>query len=162
MIRDAKRRFRSEYASNGFVTIDLPTDDWQAFTFLLLVIRGATEEEMDAIFFDVLTLVQLATLVDKYDLTDIIEPHGDYFIGRARESDSSVMRRLGVYIWVAQVFEASNSHWELTAMAQSHCVGFKKYTIPEHNLEEETTVTPLPQWVMGMIDMDISWTMTED
>ncbi|KAH6679927.1 hypothetical protein F5X68DRAFT_244849 [Plectosphaerella plurivora] len=152
MVRDGKLRHADDYASHGYITIDLPHDDWQAFAFLLLVIRGATEEELDGIFFDILTLVQLAILIDKYDLTDIIEPYGDYFIGRARQSDHSVMRRLGVYVWVARVFEASSSHWELTAMAQNTCTGFRKYKTPDDDsLEEETTVTPLPNWVMDGI-----------
>lgn len=144
MTRDAKIRYDQELVADGYFILHMPADDWHAFALVLMALHGATDAQMADVFLDILILVQLATLADKYNIADGLAAWGDFWIDRAREQDDNILSQLGTYIWVAQVFRANHSFMELTAMAQSQCTGLRVFTMDE----DEGSVTPLPKWVM--------------
>jgi hypothetical protein len=153
MVHDAKIRQHQEYTENGYIVIDLPADDWEVFAFFLLLIRGTTETELDETFFNLVTLGNLHTMVNKWNLVDIIKPYGDYFIRRAWEDDESILGNIATYIWHAQVFGADQSHIHLTALAQSNCTGIRtaqRFFVAGDELGPiDRSAISLPKWVKG-------------
>ncbi|ESZ92957.1 hypothetical protein SBOR_6676 [Sclerotinia borealis F-4128] len=124
-----------ELASAGKVKIPLPDDDPDAFAILMCVIHGRTRSIPRDVDLDVLS--RISTLVDKYQLHEVVEIMSDRWISLLEPQLLEVhMDDLLPWLSISWVFEKSDIFKEVTRIAERQSngkIGEDRHDIPIPN-----------------------------
>ena len=126
------------------VTIPLPDDDWLAMIVILYVIHGKTTKTPRQVSLKVLR--NIAILVDKYQILEVIAIHGDLWFSRlfskipSRIPDSDTGETL-TWLAIAYVFRKPVQFRELTRLLERRC---------DHEIKVNADTLPIPDIIIGM------------
>lgn len=111
-----------ELAFAGKVEISLPDDDPDAFAILMCIIHGRTRSVPREIDLDL--LLRISTLVDKYQLREVVEIISDRWISQLEsEIPKELTDDLLPWLSIAWVFEKSSIFKETTRIAERQSKG---------------------------------------
>ncbi|APA11747.1 hypothetical protein sscle_08g065170 [Sclerotinia sclerotiorum 1980 UF-70] len=111
-----------ELAFAGKVEISLPDDDPDAFAILMCIIHGRTRSVPREIDLDLLS--RISTLVDKYQLREVVEIISDRWISQLEsEIPKELTDDLLPWLSIAWVFEKSSIFKETTRIAERQSKG---------------------------------------
>ncbi|CAD6444518.1 9e92c67b-038d-4675-a036-19ccf4c8f26d [Sclerotinia trifoliorum] len=130
-----------ELASAGKVEISLPDDDPDAFAILMCIIHGRTRSVPREIDLDLLS--RISTLVDKYQLHEVVEIMSDRWISQLEsELPEELTDDLLPWLSIAWVFEKSSIFKEITRIAERQSKG---------RIGEDRDDIPIPNRVLDAI-----------
>lgn len=135
-----------ELASAGKIEISLPDDEPDAFSILMCVIHGRTRNVPREIDLDLLS--RISTLVDKYQLHEVVEIMSDRWISLLEaELPEEFTDDLLPWLSISWVFEKPSIFKEVTRIAERQSNG---------KIGEDRDDIPIPNLVLGKIDFALS------
>ncbi|KAJ8067205.1 hypothetical protein OCU04_004570 [Sclerotinia nivalis] len=130
-----------ELASTGKVEISLPDDDPDAFAILMCIIHGRTRSVPREIDLDLLS--RISTLVDKYQLHEVVEIMSDRWISQLEfELPEEFTNDLLPWLSISWVFEKPSIFKEITRIAERQSKG---------RIGEDRDDIPIPDRVLDAI-----------
>ncbi|TGO58805.1 hypothetical protein BCON_0051g00450 [Botryotinia convoluta] len=130
-----------ELASAGKIEISLPDDDPDAFAILMCIIHGRTRNVPRQIDLDLLS--RISTLVDKYQLHEVVEIMSGRWISLLEaELPEEFTDDLLPWLSISWVFEKPSIFKEVTRIAERHSNG---------KIVEDRDDIPIPNRVLDAI-----------
>jgi hypothetical protein len=141
MLREDYFKEGLELGSTGTAEISLPDDDPDAFAILLNIIHGRTRQVPRDMDLDLLS--RISTLVDKYQLHEVVEIMSDRWIALL-ESDipEEFTDDLQAWLSISWVFEKPRIFREVTKIAERRGRG---------RVGEDRDDIPIPGRVLGKL-----------
>ncbi|KAJ9605306.1 hypothetical protein H2200_009963 [Cladophialophora chaetospira] len=112
--------------------IPLPEDNYEAMIVLLRIIHGQNSKVPRSI--DPKSLIEIATLVDKYELLDACQMHVDVWMNTSCLDHVRAWRELADWIYITWIFQKGNQFQELTRRAiweMDHYTEISEVSLPE-------------------------------
>jgi hypothetical protein len=145
---------------DGSVVIPLPDDDPDAMIILMNIVHGKTRKVPRQIDLDL--LVELANLVDYYQMLEVVEPWSDFWVQRQKHLKSDwawalihpyVHRYALERLWISWVFqrpvEFKTTSWRIQRQGQDDQEWPVDSNVPAE-LEQEAEKLPIPQSILSM------------
>lgn len=128
-----------ELAANGKAEISLPDDDSDAFAILMYIIHGQTRSIPRKVDLDL--LLRISTLVDKYQLHEVVEIMSDRWISQLEHKvPHNFTEDLLPWLSISWVFEKPKIFKKVTSIAEQQGKG---------RIGEDKDDIPIPNQVVG-------------
>jgi hypothetical protein len=141
MLREDNFKEGLELGSTGKAEISLPDDDPDAFAILLNIIHGRTRQVPRDVDLDLLS--RISTLVDKYQLHEVVEIMSDRWISLLVSNiPEEFTDDLQAWLSISWVFEKPRIFREVTKIAERQSRG---------RVGEDRDDIPIPDRVLGKL-----------